>query len=81
MHKSDKKDMQDRGDNELRKQKRVFITKHDSLHERARKLGFATDLPGINRAERRRSLKTAIHTEAKPTVVAKRKFIGAKKEA
>lgn len=34
-----------------------------SLIERAKALGIATDLPSINRAERRRDLKLAIKEE------------------
>lgn len=59
---------------------------HKSLNERARALGIATDLPGINRSDRRRDLKTAIKEEKMKQkkivkslmVKVKRKFIGAK---
>ena len=53
---------------------------YKSLKERAQALGIATDLPDINRSERRRNLKLAIKEE---TLMQKRvikssikKFIG-----
>ena len=42
---------------------RVPILKGDSLNERARKLGIATDMPSVNREFRRRDLKQAVRTE------------------
>jgi hypothetical protein len=55
---------------------------YKSLNERARALGIATDLPYINRSERRRNLKLAIKEEKQnknPIVKSSiRKFIGTK---
>lgn len=43
----------------------MFCVAYKSLNERARALGIATDLPFINRRERRENLKTAIIEESK----------------
>lgn len=41
---------------------------HKSLNERAKAMGIATDLPGINRTARRRDLKIALRQEKKKLV-------------
>lgn len=45
--------------------KKVYRLKGLSLNERARALGIATDMPSINRANRRHELKKAIHATVK----------------
>lgn len=58
----------------------MLTTYNKSLNERARLLGIATDLPDINRSERRRNLKLAIKEEImnrdKIVKSSIRKFIG-----
>lgn len=52
---------------------------YKSLKERAIALGIATDLPFINRSERRRNLKLAIKEEKlmqNKVIKSTRKFIG-----
>ena len=43
----------------------MFCVAYKSLNDRARALGIATDLPFINRRERRDNLKTAVIEERK----------------
>lgn len=43
----------------------MFCVAHKSLNERARAFGIATDLPFINRRERRENLKMAVKEESK----------------
>jgi hypothetical protein len=65
MKKQDRKEMQDRGDAAISKARKgkVRILKTDSLNQRARKLGIATDMPMVSREYRRRDLKTAVRKE------------------
>lgn len=62
MHKSDRKEVQDQKDAAIRQARgdNHPITKMDSLFERAKKLGLATDLPSPNRSQRRADLKAAV---------------------
>lgn len=84
MNKADRKSLQDKGDAEIRNKRVGFdpILKTDSLFERARKMGIATDLPGVNRSQRRRELKETMKEERnKPKVTVQasgRKFVGRK---
>ena len=66
MKKADRKIIQDQNDSVIRQARggKQPIAKTDSLFERARKLGLATDLPAINRAQRRRDLRVAIKKES-----------------
>lgn len=59
--------MQLQREDELRAKRngRLPITKHDSLNDRARKLGIAMDIPAVNRNQRRTDLKKAIKEESK----------------
>jgi post-segregation antitoxin (ccd killing protein) len=65
MNKKDRKIQQEQRDINLKKQIRVKITKTDSLFERAKKLKIATDLPAINRRQRRIDLSKAVNTALK----------------
>ena len=67
MRKADRKAMQDKGDAEIRRGRegKPLILKRDSLNERARKLEIATDMPSINREQRRRSLREAVASREK----------------
>jgi hypothetical protein len=44
------------------------LVKTDSLIERARKLGIATDMPTVSRVVRRHDLKLAVREESKKVV-------------
>jgi hypothetical protein len=72
MKREDRKELQAKGDEAIRKQRgnKKPIIKTDSLNDRARKIGIATDMPALNREARRRDLKVAVRTE---TLAAKKK--------
>ena len=65
MKRDERKAMQDAKDAEIRKSRKgqSYIVKGDSLNTRARKLGLATDMPLINRQQRRMELRKAIPVE------------------
>jgi hypothetical protein len=62
-----RKAIQEKRDAVIRKQRdgKMPLVKTDSLNERARKLGIATDMPSINRLHRRKDLKLAVIEESK----------------
>lgn len=62
MKREDRIRIQKEGDDVIRKERegKSFIIKGDSLHQRARKLGMAIDMPAINRKARRIDLKLAV---------------------
>ena len=65
MNKAIRKELQLKRETMLRtkRQKQTFITKQDTLNERAKKLHIATDMPAINRQRRREDLKVAVRKE------------------
>lgn len=62
-----RKAIQEKRDAVIRKQRdgKMPLVKTDSLNERARKLGIATDMPAISRVVRRHDLKAAVQEESK----------------
>jgi hypothetical protein len=64
VNKQDRIEIQFQGDDSIRKARKVhvFISKTDSLFQKARKFGLAIDMP-FNRATRRTQIKDAIKAE------------------
>jgi hypothetical protein len=65
-----RKAIQDADDEVIRKRRngKMPLIKTDSLIERARKLGIATDMPAVSRLVRRHNLKLAVREERNKVV-------------
>ena len=67
MNKEKRKLLEEEGNKriDVKREGLMPINKQHSLITRAKMLGIATDMPGINRYERRKALKEAVRIERK----------------